>query len=62
MGAKINDRGEKQEMPKNRSPILNTYVNAIPMDESIEEIEKNSRHNISTLIWNMFRIMHRKEK
>ena len=27
-------------MPKNRYPILNTYVNAISMDETIEEVEK----------------------
>jgi len=27
-------------MPNNRYPILNTYVNAISMDETIEEVEK----------------------
>ena len=27
-------------MPSNRYPILNTYVNAISMDETIEEVEK----------------------
>ncbi len=27
-------------MPANRYPLLNTYVNAISMDETIEEVEK----------------------
>ena len=30
----------EKEMPKNRYPILNTYVNAISMNETIEEVEK----------------------
>lgn len=40
MGAEVNYRDGKKKMPKNRYPILNTYVNAISMDETIEEVEK----------------------